>query len=213
MKRLTGMVVLSFGCLVLAGCGTSPDGSAQANSNADRGPAATGSASAETTVPPASAQPGEVVAGFYDALKAGSEAGITALLTDKAREETAKSGLDIRPQASSTLSYAIGETQIVDERGSGAHVKTQWTETDSDGTAATTEVIWVLRKQANGWRIAGMATRVAEGQLPLLFNFEDPEDMLRKREYVEKELSGGEQPVVQQADRAVDPATGAPVLR
>jgi hypothetical protein len=34
-----------------------------------------------------------------------------------------------------------------------------------------------------------MATPVVEGELPLLFNFEEPEDMLQKKEFVEKQLA------------------------
>jgi acylphosphatase len=86
-----------------------------------------------------------------------------------------------------------------------------WSETEANGTTASTEVIWVLRKQANGWRVAGMATAIEDGQLPILFNFEDPEDMERKREYVER--AGQEQPAVQQADRSVDPAANRTQMR
>jgi hypothetical protein len=46
----------------------------------------------------------------------------------------------------------------------------------------------MVRREADGWRIAGMATRVFEDQPPLYLNFEDPEDMLRKQQLVAQEI-------------------------
>ena len=83
-----------------------------------------------------------------------------------------------------------------------------WTEPDADGGLVSTDVIWVLRKQANGWKISGMATAVAEGELPLLFNFENPEDMMLKKAYVESQVvdtNGGQPAASTSAD--VQPAS------
>jgi ketosteroid isomerase-like protein len=134
-------------------------------------------------------QPNQVVSLFYQALRSGDDASIAALLTDRAREETAKSGLAIQSQASDSLTYTIGETDYVTEDLDGAHVMSLWTEPDGEGGLVSTDVIWVLRKQQNGWKISGMATPVAEGQLPLLFNFENPEDMMQKKAYVESQVA------------------------
>ena len=130
-----------------------------------------------------------MVAQFYEALRKGSDVTIAGLLTDKAREETSKSGLGIQSQASASLSYEIRESEFVSDQMDGAHVRTMWLEPDAAGQMTSTEVIWVLRKQSNGWKISGMATPVVEGELPLLFNFEEPEDMLQKKEFVEKQLA------------------------
>lgn len=56
-----------------------------------------------------------------------------------------------------------------------------WTETYPDG-AITYEIVWVLRRQAEGWRIAGMALELLPGQPPQFLNFEDPQDMMQKHE-------------------------------
>jgi hypothetical protein len=85
------------------------------------------------------------------------------------------------------LSYEIGETEFVTE--DGAHVMSLWKEADPVGELVATQVVWVLRKQPLGWRISGMATPVMEGQLPLLFNFEDPEDMLQKKDLIETQMA------------------------
>jgi hypothetical protein len=139
--------------------------------------------------PGESESPAGVVAQFYEALRRGDNTRIAGLLTDVARAETANSGLAIQSQASTSLEYAIGETDYVTEQLDGAHVMSLWSEPDGNGSLVSTQVVWVLRKQANGWKISGMATPVAEGQLPLLFNFENPEDMLQKKSYVESQMA------------------------
>lgn len=187
--KYIALATIVVGNLVFLGCGGGQDSATDA-------PASTSTASQQMPAGSASEAglPSETVGQFYEALRSGDAQAIANLLTDKAREETARSGLDIRPQGSTSLSYELGEIDYVTEDGDGAHVKSLWTETDpTTGQAATSEVIWVLRKQTEGWRIAGMATPIQEGQLPLLFNFEDPEDMMWKKNYIENEMAGTHQ--------------------
>ena len=40
------------------------------------------------------------------------------------------------------------------------------------------EIVWALRQQTDGWRIAGMATQVTPAEAPIFLNFEDPDEML-----------------------------------
>ena len=185
MRFHTWLLGLSLILLISTGCGKSGNANPAAGGDSKDGPAATSRVVSAAT-------PTEAVAAFYDALRDGAEETIAALLTDKARSETSKSGLDIRSPGSASLSYEIGEFEYVKPKKDGAHVKSTWTEIDDQGERVSTEVIWVLRKQANGWRIAGMATKVAEDQLPLLFNFEDPSDMLQKKELVERQAAAQE---------------------
>lgn len=177
------LIVLAVTVLTcwIAGCGGNSQGSPEA-ANSASGPAATGTAGTASN-------PAEVVVQFYEALRKGDDVAIASLLTDKAREETSKSGLGIQSQASESLSYEIGGTEYVTDQMDGAHVKTMWREPSPEGPMTSTEVIWVLRKQTSGWKISGMATPVVEGELPLLFNFEEPEDMLQKKEFVEQQLA------------------------
>jgi len=177
------LIVLAVTVLAcsITGCGGDPQGPPNV-ANSASGPVAAGSASTAST-------PADVVVQFYEALRKGDDAAIASLLTDKAREETANSGLGIQSQASESLSYEIGNTDYVTDQMDGAHVRTMWREPSPEGPLTATEVIWVLRKQTGGWRISGMATPVVEGELPLLFNFEEPEDMLQKKEFVEQQLA------------------------
>jgi hypothetical protein len=197
MKLVLGVLSLTVLACSFAGCGGAPQGSSDAANSAPSEPAASGPAATAVvtdagsdSAPAANVSgPSAVVAQFYEALRKGNDVAIAGLLTDKAREETSKSGLGIQSQASESLSYEIRETEYVSDQMDGAHVRTMWLEPSPAGQLATTEVIWVLRKQRNGWKISGMATPVVEGELPLLFNFEEPEDMLQKKEFVERQLA------------------------
>ena len=186
--RLERTLLGLFGAALIIGCGSSDSTSEPAAQSP-----ATSEGPSVVVADPSQPSPGgvhpprHVVASFYDALRAGDNATIAALLTDRAREETARSGLGIQSQASSSLAYEIGETQFVTE--GGAHVMSLWKEADQSGDQVITEVVWVLRKQPLGWRISGMATPVMEDQPPLLFNFEDPEDMLRKKAVVKAQMA------------------------
>ncbi len=56
-----------------------------------------------------------------------------------------------------------------------------------------------------------MATPVVEGELPLLFNFEEPEDMLQKKAFVEQQPA---QPAESQPATAESPGpAGETILR
>jgi ketosteroid isomerase-like protein len=201
MKRLTRSWLVAIWALVIAGCSTSSD------------PASPLAAGTQDVAASSERQPTDTVARFYEALRKGDEPAIADLLTDKAKAETAKSGLGIQSQGSNRLEYELGEVEYVNEALDGAHVQSLWIDYDERGERLATEVIWVLRKQSDGWRVAGMATQIAEGQLPLLFNFEDPEDMLRKKEYVERQYAEAEQAYLQQASRTADPAGGGSLVR
>lgn len=191
MRRISWTIAF-----LLAGCGGSPDDASTTQAPA---PPLESRAAVTATIPGSSTLSGEetdaparVVAQFYDALRDGDNTTIAGLLTDKAREETAQNGLEIRSQSNSSLTYELRETEYVTEQKDGAHVASLWTETDEQGQSATSEVIWVLRKQAAGWRIAGFAQVFSE-DLPLLCDLEDPENMMRMKEYVENELNGRRQ--------------------
>jgi len=185
MKRTLSIFALSLATCVWVGCSGSekPAPSAESNTPAEGG--------AQTTAAPASprkpvevaveAAPEQVVSTFLAALKAGDEATTAALLTSKAREETAKHDIAVAPQSAPGATYQVSPGKILDDNPNGAHVSSVWTETYQDGSI-TYEIVWVLRKQTDGWRIAGMALELIPGQAPQFLNFEDPEDMMRKHE-------------------------------
>ncbi len=201
-------LVLSIG--VWVGCnGSSTPPAAEGNGSPES--TAGGSAPAVAQAAPrkavevaTDALPEQVVTTFLAALKAGDEATTAALLTTKAREETAKHQLDVAPQSAPGATYEVSAGKILADNPNGAHVSSVWTETYPDGTI-TYEIVWVMRKQPDGWRIAGLAMELIPGQPPQFLNFEDPADMLKKRE---EALAAYEQAAQQQAIEQAASALG-----
>jgi len=137
------------------------------------------------------ATPEQVVEHFLAALQQGDDEEVTGLLTAKARTETAKHDLVVRSPGSPTATFRVGALELV---SGGAYVNSQWSEMSEDGFSHSFEIIWVLRKQANGWRIAGMATRVAANEQPTYLNFENPQEMIRKWNAADKRLTNQKNP-------------------
>jgi len=78
------------------------------------------------------------------------------------------------------MQYQISQSGVLADNPNGAHVAVRWTEKYQDGDISY-DVTWVLRKQADGWRVAGMAMELIPGGGQEFLNFEDPDDMLRKQ--------------------------------
>jgi hypothetical protein len=82
-------------------------------------------------------------------------------------------------------------------------VATTWSDVNGEGERHSDAILWVLRHETEGWRIAGMATKIFEDELPIILNFEDPQDMLRKQKLAEEEANRRAEQGVSQA-RATD---------
>jgi hypothetical protein len=150
-----------------------------------------------------------VVAAFLAALRNGDEATATQLLTNKARAETARHDLVVQPPGAPSASYQVGQVDYVTKDKDGAHVQSAWTEADDDGVTHTYEIIWVLRRQSDGWRVAGMVPSLDEGEACLYLNFEDPEDMLYKWKQADPTLTAESEEPIHQARRRDNEAAPA----
>ncbi|MBP90255.1 MAG: hypothetical protein CMJ64_26695 [Planctomycetaceae bacterium] len=130
--------------------------------------------------------PAVVVAAFLDALRGGDDATAEQLLTATAREQTASHNLPVQAPGAPTATYLIGKTTRID---GGVQVGSRWTERSENGEPLVYDIDWVLRQQAEGWRVAGMATLFTpEGEL-VYINFEDVADMLNKWDEADAELA------------------------
>ncbi|MGC4003923.1 MAG: hypothetical protein QM811_12670 [Pirellulales bacterium] len=71
-----------------------------------------------------------------------------------------------------------------------------------------------MRKEAAGWRIAGMAFTVFENEAPLFLDFENPADMIRKQQMLAEEMERRANPPAAGTQGAVagTPAGTAPVV-
>jgi hypothetical protein len=175
----------------------------------------TGCSASNTAVAAPSTDPAKAtVTAFLEAIKRGDDGTARTMLTKVARAKTEELGISVAPPMTSTATYSIRECELIPGTDDLVHVGTTWTDTDPDGFTTTENVVWAVRLDPEGWRVAGMATRIFDDMPPLLLNFEDPEDMIAKQEMVAKELQKrAQQAAAQQAKQpqprtAVGPADG-----
>ncbi len=169
------MFIAGFALLGLsAGCGQAPkDGQQVENGSQD------------AVVPEGG--PEIAVHRFLEAVKAGDDERSAQMLTSRARQKTAEYNMIVAPPGSDTASFKVGEIEMLGE--DGAHVASFWTDVDEHGEKHTDAIIWMVRKEAEGWRIAGMATRIFEDKPAMILNFEEPEEMLAKQQQMEADMS------------------------
>lgn len=147
------------------------------------------SVEAESQVPLAVAdtsKPDAVVAAFLDALRDGDDEVAEALLTTIARRETREHDLSVQTPGAPSARYEIGEVKRVQ---GGVHVNSSWSELDESGEEFVYDIVWVLRQESIGWRVAGMATAVNPAKPPVYLNFEDVPDLLQKWRQADAELA------------------------
>lgn len=163
-------------------------------------------------MPPPSAAPPVVVQAFLEASRSGQDDLAIELLSNKAREATGREGLALDRAGKASMVYEVGGAEFPVDDQQAAYVTSVWrdpveseerggppsnpisepgivpttTPRGEEATGESVKVTWILRRQVEGWRIAGMATAVT-GEEPLLINFEDPSDLRRIKGEVEGE--------------------------
>lgn len=191
MKRFLVVAALVGLGLGVVGCGSPSTASSEPATTAEKAAeTAAGTESAREESPattaavniPADAPPDEVVTAFLEARRTGDPKTTSALLTSTARSATAKYKIDVNGEALPDLQFQVAKPKYLKNNSKGAHVSSIWTEILPDGTKASYEVVWVLRKETAGWRVAGFAAELTPGTEPQFLNFEDPEDMMRKQQ-------------------------------
>ena len=85
------------------------------------------------------------------------------------------------------MQFKVGDVEYVNEAKDQAHVACYISDVGPNGEKYDTNVVWFLRKTTNGWRIAGIAMKPFHDLDMVLYNFEDQDDMERKRELVDAE--------------------------
>jgi hypothetical protein len=175
------LAVLAVGCSKPAGTGqpSAPSGNDAAASSDPNAVAVAGDG---TKLEGAAAAAYE----FLEALRTGNDEKASKMLSTMARQKTASLNRSVTPPASDTAKFSVGKVDYVN--ADGARVACTWTDIDEEGQPRRDQAIWVLRKEQEGWRIAGVAAQIFPGEPPLLLNFEDPEDMFRKQQWVREEI-------------------------
>jgi hypothetical protein len=191
-----------------AGCGASGDGStsqadpsrkaaaketasvAAGGENLKGGPAAAEKAGTHTVaarIPLAETNtPEKAVAVFLEAVRKGDDERAAGMFTPLAREKAAGMGIQVAPKGSDTASFQVGKVEYLAE--DGARVQSKWSDLDKEGKPRSDEITWMVRKEAEGWRVAGMATVVFDGKPPLLLDFENPQETMQKLELLRREM-------------------------
>lgn len=149
--------------------------------------------------------PQDAVRKFLQAIKDGDNQTADAMLTKLARDETKRADLHVAPPGSPTASFEVGQFET---QGDEAQVFCTWNDTAEDGTKHSDKIVWILRNTpTDGWRIAGMATEIFPGEDPLILNFEDPADMIKKQQAAEAEMVRRATETIKQAQTPNQPAT------
>ncbi|UUO05385.1 hypothetical protein M4951_18635 [Blastopirellula sp. J2-11] len=160
----------------------------------------------------ASVDPKTAVESFLAALRDGNKELTSKMLTQKAREETRKHHLAIDPVGAVGAKFEVGETIYITSEKRGAHVESHWFDVDPQGKAVSYEIVWIMRREAGGWRVAGMATELFAGEPPLVLPFENPQEMFQAQKLAEREIQrrgGNSASEVMPASHTAQPGEGS----
>lgn len=164
--------------LLAAGCGRSVENESESLSEVSALPVARDSA------------PAVVVSAFLDALRAGDNSTAEQLLTTTAREQTLSHNLPLQAPGSPTATYLIGRTMRID---GGVQVGSRWTERSENGEPIIYDIDWVLRQQADGWRVVGMSMALTPQGKRFVVSFENVEAMLKTWDEADDEIAREQQ--------------------
>lgn len=135
-------------------------------------------------------EPQKLIFYFVRAIQTQDEQAIIAMLTSSARLQRAKMNFQLggkHPQdAEVELKLA---DYLKDDEGNivGARVGTTWVTVDADGMEYEDNIVWVLRKEPEGWRVAGMVGIIDPKYPPITVDFEDLEESLKMAEKLQIE--------------------------
>jgi hypothetical protein len=210
MPRVVWLSLWVLFSLAVSGCGNSqPAGDTGGSSDAQ----AAGGAEAASQQAGGSAQsqpsapsgPAAAAKRFLEAARRGEDEKAEQMLTPLARQKLRQGGdgHGLGTMRSDTAEFTIDEVKAVGEEG--AQVKVTLYEVAEGGERNGYEVAILLRKVAEGWRVAGVATPVFDGEWMLVRNFEDPDDWQRQLQRYDEE---DRRRAAQHALQAKQPAPG-----
>lgn len=164
-------------------------GCTDSNKNNASGTQAAGQGTADTSKSasaPEAGGPAEAVNQFLEAVRTGNDDVATKMFTPVARQKASELGIQVAPRGSDTARFEVGRVEILD--GDRAQVASKWSDLNKNGQTRTDEITWMLRRETEGWRVAGMAAVVFEGEPPLLLDFEQPEETMKRLDMLREEV-------------------------
>ncbi len=174
--------------LLAFGCNKSTDhDAAQATSAAsDAASAASGSTGAAPTIALQDAK--AVVTNFLEAFRQGDNETATKLLTKIARQKVEGTNKCVIPPVEHGAKIEVGDPEYRSADHDIADVPTTLIDLDAVGQPRANRATFVCRAELEGWRVAGLAAYVFEGEKPVLLNFEDPDQIVRQQQWLKEEM-------------------------
>lgn len=151
MRQQLTLLIATLGLMISTGCGSTDPTSLQAAK--------------------------EVTTEFLEGLRTADSEVINRLLTPLAQEKITQYDLGFAPPGSETASYTVGSVQNFGPGEAG--VETVWSDLDADGKRTAESMTWALKLVDNQWRVCGMAAEQGPNMQPIVFDFEDPTEILR----------------------------------
>jgi hypothetical protein len=146
--------------------------------------------------------PDQAVYDFLEAVRTGNDQKAAEMLSPLARQKTAEKQMVVAPPGSPTAKFTVGKVKYKPDDKDGAYVSCTWSDVDDQGQPRSDEIVWGVRHEPEGWRIVGMVLQVLPNEEPLVLNFEDPDDMLRKQQLLhDREVGQSDQQTGPQATR------------
>lgn len=124
--------------------------------------------------------PESAVHAFLSASRDGDLASVNQLLTQRAREATAALEIAVAPPASPHAEFEVTGHEFTDADGLYAQVASWWSDVGTDGQRTKSPIVWVVRREPAGWRVAGMIAQLVEDGPAEALNYEEPGEMIRK---------------------------------
>jgi len=206
--RMPRVAWLSLGvlfALAVSGCGDSQPAGDTAGTAGGAEAASLPSGESAPSQQAAQSGPGAAASHFLEAARHGEDQKAEQMLTPLARQKLREGGnrQGLGTMRSDTAEFTIDEVKLVGE--DGAQAKATIYEVAEGGERIGYEVAILLRKVAEGWRVAGVATPVFNGEWMLVRNFEDPDDWQRQLQRYDEEVR---RRAAQNALQAKQPAAG-----
>ncbi len=136
-----------------------------------KSPAETNKASLDTT-------PEDVCQNFMHFLRDGKRIEAENLLTRTALTVTTQAGLQLEPMGGPAANYSVNEVRFATNKAKLAQVECSIVET-VDGETYEMDVVWLTRKQPNGWRISGVMLELENSSVKDLLSFENMQDVTK----------------------------------
>lgn len=161
------VAVLSLALIL--GCGSGD--SAQQSSHS-------GAAASANQASASGPSPTDIVSQFLDEIRrGGDDSRAQSLLTKRAQSELARIGHTVQPIGSPDARFEVTRSEAAPGEPNAALVHSLWREPTESGDLQDYEVVWGVQKEADGWRISGLAVELSPNDPPQIIDFEDGELM------------------------------------